>query len=114
MEKLRSTSHRPPQPPRRVTVLAPVRRKLSREQVNFGWRQARRLTGLTQYRWHDLRGAGLTWLSEVGMPLKHLMSRAGHADERTALRYQHHDPHREREMVRRWQFVGSDDKAAPG
>lgn len=77
----------------------PSGRKLSYEQVRSGWKQARQLTGLKQYRPNDLRHAGLTWLAELGMSVRELRERAGHSTDTAAMNYQHRSDDRERQLV---------------
>lgn len=77
----------------------PSGRKLSYEQVRSGWKQARLLTGLKQYRPNDLRHAGLTWLAELGMSVRELRERAGHSTDTAAMNYQHRSDDRERQLV---------------
>ena len=56
--------------------------------VQSAWRAARERAGLRQYRFHDLRHAGLTMLAEAGVPLSGLMHRAGHSTVVAAMNYQ--------------------------
>ncbi|MDD7929694.1 tyrosine-type recombinase/integrase [Microbacterium thalli] len=54
--------------------------------------------GLDGFRLHDLRHASLTAYRRTAT-LAEVMSRGGHSDYRTALRYQHHSRTRDREIV---------------
>jgi hypothetical protein len=53
------------------------------------WDDARRITGLTHYRFHDLRHAGNTLAAATAASTRELMGRMGHASPRAALIYQH-------------------------
>lgn len=53
------------------------------------WGSARRSTGLTHVRFHDLRHAGNTLAAATGASTRELMGRMGHASPRAALIYQH-------------------------
>jgi integrase len=53
------------------------------------WGQARKATGLTEFRFHDLRHSGNTLAAATGASTRELMARMGHASPRAALIYQH-------------------------
>ncbi len=53
------------------------------------WTAARRATGLTHLRLHDLRHSGNTLAAATGASTRELMARMGHASPRAALIYQH-------------------------
>jgi integrase len=57
--------------------------------VHRVWNRARQAAGLPQFRFHDLRHAGLTMLAEAGVPISGLKYRAGHESDNAALGYQH-------------------------
>lgn len=53
------------------------------------WDDARRRTGSSHLRFHDLRHAGNTLAATTGASTRELMARMGHASARAALIYQH-------------------------
>jgi integrase len=53
------------------------------------WRKARGAAGRTDMPFHALRHYGLTRFARTGATTRELMTRAGHSDITTALRYQH-------------------------
>lgn len=59
--------------------------------------------GLDDLHPHDLRHIHLSEYAKRGT-LKETMNRAGHTDYRSALRYQHEDAVRQREIVSQMQF----------
>ncbi len=75
---------------------APFRRS------SFGrkWRKARGKVGLpTNFRFYDLRHTGHTISTRSGATLKGTMVRAGQSSEKAALRYQHSNDDRQREVA---------------
>jgi len=60
------------------------------------WNEARIAAGLPDFHFHDLRHTGLTWLAQNGASLGERMQRAGHADLRMAIRYEHASAERDR------------------
>jgi integrase len=64
-------------------------RPLEKHHIRVAWDGARRTTGLTQFRWHDLRHAGLTWAAQEGATLAEVMERGGHRSVAAAMIYQH-------------------------
>lgn len=60
--------------------------------------------GLDDLNIHDLRHIHLTEYSRNGATLKEVMTRAGHSDVESALRYQHSSTEREKELVERMQL----------
>lgn len=64
------------------------------------WSKARTKVGLVHFHFHDLRHSGNTWAAATGASTKELMARMGHADERTALIYQHSTADREQVIAR--------------
>jgi len=64
-------------------------RPLTRAQLQHAWDRAREATGLQQYHFHDLRGAGLTVSGQGGATLEELKERAGHSTYSMVMRYQH-------------------------
>lgn len=58
-----------------------------------GWRKrwdaGVKASGLTDFRWHDLRHCHCTWLRQAGVPVEVVQRSAGHANIQTTLRYAH-------------------------
>jgi integrase len=79
----------------------PSGRPLARQHVTTGWAQARRLASLSEYRWHDLRHAGLTWFTQSGGTTRETMHRGGHRSASAALRYQHRSQERDTQLASR-------------
>jgi integrase len=79
----------------------PTGRPLARQHVATGFTQARRLTSLSQYTWHDLRHAGLTWFTQNGGTTREVMHRGGHRSAAAALIYQHRSRERETQLAGR-------------
>lgn len=48
---------------------------------------ARRLSGMTDLLWRDLRATGITWMLDAGVPEAKVMKISGHANYKTFLRY---------------------------
>jgi integrase len=92
---------RPPALPSAPLFLHPSGVPLAREHVGVAWRHARTFVSLTEYRWHDLRHAGLTWASEAGATIRETMHRAGHKSMRAAMIYQHQAQAREATLAGR-------------
>jgi integrase len=67
--------------------------------LEAAWRRARATIDRTDLRFHDLRHSGLTLAAVTGATIKELMQRAGHADERAAMRYQHVAQNRDRVLA---------------
>lgn len=53
------------------------------------WRKAARKAGLSQFRLHDVRHAGLTLAAQAGATTRELMARGRHSTQRAAMIYQH-------------------------
>jgi integrase len=58
-------------------------------------------SGLPRLRFHDLRHTGLTLYGQAGATLADLMNRAGHADAKTVMIYQHSSLQRDAELANR-------------
>lgn len=101
LEALRSHLAAHPALPSAPLFLHPSGRPLTREHVRSAWDQARRLTGLTEYHWHDLRHAGLTWFAEAGGTVREVMHRGGHKSVAAAMIYQHRAQEREAMLAAR-------------
>ncbi|WP_433891301.1 tyrosine-type recombinase/integrase [Streptomyces sp. CA-111067] len=65
------------------------------------WRKARALVGLPDdFRFYDLRHTGHTLSTRSGATLKDTMVRAGQSSEKAAMRYQHSDTERQKEVAK--------------
>jgi integrase len=67
--------------------------------LEAAWRRARAKIDREDLHFHDLRHSGLTLAAVTGATIKELMQRAGHADERAAMRYQHVAKDRDRVLA---------------
>jgi integrase len=74
------------------------------------WNEAKRSVGLEQFHLHDLRHTGNTWAAATGASTKELMGRMGHADERTALIYQHATEERDQVIAKALSGLAKDAK----
>lgn len=83
---------------------------LREHHLRAPWRKARESTGMTRYHFHDLRHAGLTYVAQQGVPLKHIQARAGHSTVRAAMIYQHMADGLDADLAKRM----SDDPVVPG
>lgn len=82
---------------------------LREHHVRRAWKSARDATGLTQFHFHDLRHAGLTFVAaDPAVGLKHLQTRAGHRTVRAAMIYQHLADGADIELARRLSRGASD------
>lgn len=61
---------------------------LSHQALTRAWDEARRQV-VPGFRFHDLRGVGLSYFSESGATVEETMTRGGHSDVKAAMRYQH-------------------------
>ncbi len=75
--------------------------RLDRPLVYKRWHKARALAELPEIRIHDMRHSSLSQLMESGASLTEVMDFAGHDDMRSAKRYQHANPDRLRELVKK-------------
>jgi integrase len=62
------------------------------------WEKARNVAGRPDLRLHDLRHTGLTWVAQTGATVSELMRQAGHASPAAAIRYQHAEDERARDI----------------
>jgi integrase len=69
---------------------------LSESTWRYAWIRARDAAGLPTVRTHDLRHTSLTMAARTGATTAELMLRAGHADPRVAMGYQHAAAERDR------------------
>ena len=100
-DALRAHLAQHPGTPTSPLFVHPSGRPLARQHVATGFTEARRLTWLTQYTWHDLRHAGLTWFAQNGGTTREVMHRGGHRSAAAALRYQHRSRKREAQLASR-------------
>jgi integrase len=63
------------------------------------WYKARAEAGRNDLRWHDLRHSGAVLAAATGASLAELMARLGHSTPQAAMRYQHADKGRDREIA---------------
>lgn len=81
------------------------------------WSAACKTAAVTGLRFHDLRHTALTWAAQDGASTAELMYLAGHKSAATALRYQHAEADRDRQiadrMGARLKPAVADDDAAP-
>lgn len=75
--------------------------RLSKSAVYRDWHKAREDAGFPEAHIHDLRHSALTQLMQSGATWAEVMAVAGHKDPRSAMRYQHADPQRLKELVER-------------
>jgi len=78
-------------------------KQMSYNTFCYRFTKLKRACGLDDLHAHDLRHVHLSEFAKHAT-LAETMSRAGHTDHRSALRYQHVDPAREREIVKQMQF----------
>lgn len=67
--------------------------------IQYAWTRAREKAGITQFTWHGLRHAGLTWFAQEGATLAEIMERGGHRSVEAAMRYQHAEANRASKLV---------------
>lgn len=79
--------------------------RLEPHHLRYAWDRAREVTGLTEFTWHDLRHAGLTWFAQEGATLREIMDRGGHKSIEAAMRYQHASEDRKYELAARLTFA---------
>ena len=63
------------------------------------WVRARRIVGLPDLHFHDLRHLAATLAASTGAGVKEIMYRIGHSSARAALRYQHASRQRDRSIA---------------
>jgi integrase len=88
---------------------------LRRHVFHTEWATARKTTGLTGLRFHDLRHSALTLYAATGATIAELQAHAGHSTADAALRYQHATKDRARalaELVDK--VIEADAEAASG
>jgi integrase len=64
------------------------------------WNKARSTTGITEYRFHDLRHFAATAFSSTGASMSEVMARGGWKSPAMVSRYQHATPHRDAELAK--------------
>lgn len=74
--------------------------RLRPSSLEYFWRKARRSTGLTHIRFHDLRHCHATEYSAAGASLGEVMARGGWKSPSMVARYQHATPERDAQLAR--------------
>ena len=85
----------------------------SRKTFYRQWKRAVTTTGMSSFRFHDLRHTANTLTALTGASAKELMARMGHASSRAALIYLHATPQRDREIATALSKVISDSRSNP-
>jgi len=62
---------------------------IRKQNLHTAWAKARKIAGVPDLRFHDLRHTSNTLAAATGASTKELMARMGHASPRAALTYQH-------------------------
>ncbi len=75
--------------------------ELRRHHLDYAWKRARRDLELTEFRFHDLRHAGLTYVAQWGASLRLLQQRAGHKTVAAAMNYQRYAESHDRDLADR-------------
>ena len=91
-----------------------LERPISRKTFYRQWKGAVRATGMSSFRFHDLRHTANTLTALTGASAKELMARMGHASSRAALIYLHATPQRDREIAAALSNVISASRFEPG
>jgi integrase len=65
------------------------------------WEKARKAAGRPDLTLHDLRHSGLTWAAQTGATVSELMRQAGHASPAAAIRYQHAEDERAKDIAKK-------------
>jgi integrase len=86
---------------------------LRRSKFRTHWANACKEAGVTDLRFHDLRGSGATWAARAGATVRELMSRLGHSTPSMALRYQHATLERDKAIAERLGALLRPDLSAP-
>jgi integrase len=90
-----------------------LERPISRKTFYRQWRRAVTATGMSDFRFHDLRHTANTLTALTGASTKELMARMGHASARAALIYLHATPQRDREIATALSKVISASRSDP-
>jgi integrase len=88
-------------------------RPISRKTFYRQWKGAVTATGMSGFRFHDLRHTANTLTALTGASTKELMARMGHASARAALIYLHATPQRDREIATALSKVISASRSNP-
>ena len=88
-------------------------RPISRKTFYRQWKGAVTATGMSGFRFHDLRHTANTLTALTGANTKELMARMGHASARAALIYLHATPQRDREIATALSKVISASRSNP-
>lgn len=73
--------------------------RMPRGSLQKAWRRAVVEAGFENFHIHDIRHIGLTMVTVAGAPLKDVMARGRHKSVESAMRYQHTDKSRDREVA---------------
>jgi integrase len=76
------------QPRRRHGTLGPA---VAIGSFRRSWATALRKTGITNFRWHDLRHVAASWMVQGGAPIEVVKEALGHENIETTMRYAHHE-----------------------
>ncbi len=63
--------------------------RLSKPQLETRWRRIKRLAGLSDFRWHDLRHTAASYLAQSGASLLEIGAVLGHRSPSVTARYSH-------------------------
>jgi integrase len=90
-----------------------LERPISRKTFYRQWMGAVTATGMSGFRFHDLRHTANTLTALTGASTKELMARMGHSSARAALIYLHATPQRDREIATALSRVISASRSEP-
>ena len=63
--------------------------RLTKPQLETGWRRVRTLAGISDFRWHDLRHTAASFLAQSGASLLEIGAVLGHRSPSVTARYAH-------------------------
>lgn len=106
-------SQHTPDDPDALIFAHPDGSPLSRDRRTQLFDRARRTVGRPELRWHDLRHTGATLAARAGASVRELQARLGHATYDAAMRYQHADAQRDRELAQRLDTYAATPTIAP-
>ena len=90
-----------PVPRQAASILKRLPIALTSNEMEVRWRNARKATGLTHVRWHDLRHTYGSWLAQSGASGPILRDVMGHSNLSVTSRYLHTVPDHVRAAVRK-------------
>lgn len=85
---------------------------ISHNSLNRRWKEARQKVLGRNFRFHDLRGVGLSYFAEAGATMEETMTRGGHSDIDAAQRYQHARDTRQHQLVAQLPITLPDEREA--